>query len=552
MDSRRLIIFIIISIGLLLVWDRLFPKPVPQQSVQLSSTTNISTQKPNDSGVSINNDGKLITVTTDLVQAQISTVGGDIRELNLLKHGQEDNHHKSYSLFTHDDNRVYVVQTGLIDNGGVSLPTHTSNFTSEEYNYVLKPNSKDLSVVLKAVESNGIEIIKTFNFRRDSYVIDISYQIINNTANPLSNVSAYWRILRDDKTTGSQSKFVHTFTGAAYYSNENKFNKFSFSDIQKNDINYAETINNGWAGYIEHYFISMWLVNAYGYTPVCNNNVVCRLNIKPLDNNINSVGLLTDLPVIKPHASYLIGVPLFAGPEEYNALLTAAPELQRTRDYGWVYIFATPLFWLLIKLYGLIQNWGWSIIALTVIVKLVLYPLTRASYISMAKMKALAPKIEKLKQQAGDDKVKLQRGMMELYRSEKVNPIGGCLPMVLQIPVFIGLYWALLSSVELRQAHFLWIKDLSLSDPYYILPAILALTMFLQTFMSPPPTDPVQAKMMRIMPVAFSVMFFFFPSGLVVYWLANNILSITQQWYVNKHVTLRHKNRLQNNTKYKK
>jgi len=550
MDSRRLIIFIVISIGLLLLWDRLFPKPVHTQQAQISSSvTHAVAASVTESGFMLNNNGKMVTVTTDLIQAQISTLGGDIRELSLLKHGQDGDSKRNYALFTQSNDRIYVAQTGLIANGQVSLPTHTSMFTADNYNYVLKPESKELSVALKLVESNGIEVIKTFNFRRNSYIVDISYQIINNTNNPLANISAYWRILRDDKAPSSQSKFVHTFTGAAYYSNENKFNKFTFSDIQKNDIAYADTLNDGWAGYIEHYFISMWLLNAYGYHPVCSNNISCRLNIKQLDNNIFSVGLLTDLPTIAPHSSYMVSVPLFAGPEEYKALAVAAPELQRTRDYGWVYIFATPLFWLLIKLYGFIQNWGWSIIALTVLVKLVLYPLTRASYISMAKMKALAPKIEKLKQQCGDDKVKLQRGMMELYRSEKVNPIGGCLPMILQIPVFIGLYWALLSSVELRQAHFLWIKDLSLSDPYYILPAILALTMFLQTFMSPPPTDPVQAKMMRIMPVAFSVMFFFFPAGLVVYWLANNVLSITQQWYVNKHVTLRHKNRLEQRKK---
>ncbi len=256
-----------------------------------------------------------------------------------------------------------------------------------------------------------------------------------------------------------------------------------------------------------------------------------------------SAGVLTDLPLIKAHSSYSIAVPLFAGPEEYKALSISAPELERTKDYGWVYIFATPLFWLLVKLFNLLHNWGWAIIALTVVVKAILYPLTRAGYISMAKMKVLAPKMEALKKQYGDDKVKLQQAMMGLYKSEKVNPIGGCLPMILQIPVFIGLYWALLSSVELRQASFLWIQDLSLPDPYYILPSILALTMFLQTFISPPPSDPLQAKMMRIMPVAFSVMFFFFPAGLVVYWLVNNILSIAQQWYVNNHVTLRRQNR---------
>lgn len=545
MDSRRLVIFIVLSIGLLFLWEKLSPQPAKQTAnstvTQNSNTNNTTNNAVNDNNFKLNSD-KVVMVTTDVIQAQINTLGGDIRELNLLQHGQQNDSKHAYDLLTTGNNRVYIAQTGLIDNAGIKLPTHNTVFTSSEYNYNLKPGQKDLVVTLKASES-GIDIIKTITFKRNSYVIDIAYQIINNTSNPLKGISAYWRLLRDEAQPEGQSKFVHTFTGAVYYSSNDKFNKLSFSEIQKGD-SYPENITNGWVGYIQHYFIAVWLLNAFGHNAVCSNGVQCRLNFKMVGNDLASSGLLTDLPVIQPHSDFKIGVPLFAGPETHKALMTSAPELERTKDYGWVYIFATPLFWLLIKLYDFIQNWGWSIIALTFIVKLVLYPLTRAGYISMAKMKALAPKIQKLKEQCGDDKVKMQRSMMELYRSEKVNPISGCLPMVLQIPVFIGLYWALLSSVELRQASFLWIKDLSLPDPYYILPTVLALTMFLQTFMSPPPADPMQAKMMRIMPVAFSVMFFFFPAGLVVYWLANNIISILQQWYVNNHVTLRHKNRI--------
>lgn len=562
MDSRRLIIFIILSIGLLFVWEKFSPKPTATATITNTNSriTNGNTvansyanAPANNQTIAGNNDvlttnGKVITVTTDLVQAEINTVGGDIRNLNLLQHGDKNSIKQAYSLLTDKNGSVYIAQTGLVDNNGINLPNHNTLFTTASYNYTILPNQSEIIVNLKASESN-IDVIKTFTFKRNSYVINIAYQIINNTNNPLAGISAYWRLLRDDAVPAGQSKFVHTFTGAAYYSTNSKFNKLSFSDIQKPDLSYPENIDNGWVGYIQHYFITVWLLNGYNYNPVCGNSINCRLNFKPVGNNLTSAGLLTDLPLIKPHSSFSLAVPLFAGPEEYHALLNAAPDLERTKDYGWVYIFATPLFWLLIKLYDFIRNWGWSIIALTVIVKLVLYPLTRASYISMAKMKALGPKIEGLKKQCGDDKAKLQRNMMDLYRSEKVNPIGGCLPMILQIPVFIGLYWALLSSVELRQASFLWIKDLSLPDPYYILPAVLAVTMFLQTFMSPPPSDPMQAKMMRIMPVAFSVMFFFFPAGLVVYWLANNILSISQQWYVNNHVTLRHKNRINNKKK---
>ncbi|MBY0378945.1 MAG: membrane protein insertase YidC [Burkholderiales bacterium] len=542
MDSRRLIVFIVLSIGLLFIWDKITPQKPLVNTVD-TTINNGNINQVNDSSFKLGTS-KMITVTTDVVQAQISELGGDLRGLNLLQHGELKDSKQSYALLTQNNNRIYVAQTGLVDNGEIHLPTHNTMFSVAQDNYVMKPAEKELVVILKANESDGVGVIKTYTFKRNSYIVDVAYQIINNTNKPLDGISAYWRLLRDDAAPEGQSKFVHTFTGASYYSTENKFNKLSFSDIKKPNLTYPENINNGWVGYIQHYFISTWLLNSYGYNAVCTNGVQCRLNFKIVGNDLASAGLLTDLPLIKPHSSYSIAVPLFVGPEEYNVLLNAAPELERAKDYGWVYIFATPLFWLLVKLFGFIKNWGWSIIALTFTVKLVLYPLTRASYISMAKMKALAPKIQKLKEQCGDDKVKMQRSMMDLYRSEKVNPIGGCLPMILQIPVFIGLYWALLSSVELRQASFLWIKDLSLADPYYVLPGLLAITMFLQTFMSPPPADPLQAKMMRIMPVAFSVMFFFFPAGLVVYWLANNILSIAQQWYVNNHVTLRHKNRL--------
>ena len=390
---------------------------------------------------------------------------------------------------------------------------------------------------------NGVDVIKTYTFKRGSYIVDIGYQIVNSTANPLTGISAYWSLLRDEAAPDGETKFVHTFTGPAYYTDDSKFETLKFSNVNKGDVSYPENTNNGWVGFIQHYFATLWLLNANNHQPVCSNGINCRLSFKPMGNNLVSAGFLTDLPTIASHGTFAVSVPLFAGPEEYSVLTAAAPHLELTKDYGWVYIFATPLFWLLVKLFGFVQNWGWAIILLTLSVKIVLYPLTRASYISMAKMKALAPKMEQLKAQHGDDRAKLQAAMMQLYKSEKVNPIGGCLPMILQIPVFIGLYWALLSSVELRHAGFLWIHDLSTPDPYYILPIILAGTMFLQTFLNPPPSDPVQAKMMKIMPIAFSVMFFFFPAGLVLYWLVNNVLSMSQQWYVNNHVTLRKTNR---------
>ena len=547
MDSRRLIVFVILSLGLLILWEKYVS---PQQGVSVNTPTQLITN--NDSSLNNNQiitngnssmlSDKTIAVTTDVIQAQINTAGGDLRSLDLLTHGSQDNVKEPYKLLMNTKDHVFIAQTGLVSNSGVKLPNHHTIYTSDKYNYVLANNEDKVMLTLKS-NDGSIEVTKSYVFKRGSYVVDLGYEIVNNTQNPLSVISAYWSLLRDDFAPDGETKFVHTFTGPAYYTNDSKFETIKFSNINKNNATYPENTNNGWVGFIQHYFSTLWLLNANGYQPVCANGIACRLSFKPAGNNLVSAGLLTDLPVIAPHAKFQVNVPLFVGPQDYKVMSLVASHLELTKDYGWVYIFATPLFWLLVKIFELVNNWGVAIILLTFAVKVILYPLTRASYVSMAKMKALAPKMEQLKSQHGSDKVKLQQAMMQLYKTEKVNPIGGCLPMLLQIPVFIGLYWALLSSVELRNSPFLWVSDLSAPDPYYIMPIILAGTMFLQTFLNPAPTDPIQAKMMRIMPIAFSIMFFFFPAGLVVYWLTNNILSMAQQWYVNNHVTLRKQNK---------
>ncbi len=547
MDIRRLILFIALSLGLMFAWEKYFaPAPTPTtNSTQANSTAsgtsvaNSSTNNVADNGFSFAAD-KVINVTTDLMHVQISTVGGDIRNIDLLKYTDYEDTSKPYQLLLNQNGRVFVAQTGLISaDANLQLPTHKTIFKAENTSYTLSPDQKTLAVNLTATtESGAVVVVKTFTFKRDSYVVDVSYQIINNSAAPLTNVTAYWRFLRDEQAPAGETKFVHTFTGPVYYNDTAKFNTIKFDALVKNDVDYPQNTSNGWVGFAEHYFTGLWLLNSYNHAPVCANGVQCRFNFKNVDGNLASSGLMTDLPLIQAHSNYSIDVPMYAGPQEYHSLLAAAPELERTKDYGWVYIFATPLFWLLVHIFEFVKNWGWSIVLLTLSLKVVLYPLTRASYKSMARMKALTPKMAKLKEQYGDDKAKLQQATMAMYREEKVNPVGGCLPMLLQIPVFIGLYWALLGSVELRQAHFLWINDLSRPDPYYILPAVLAVTMFLQTFLNPPAADPVQAKMMRIMPLAFSIMFFFFPAGLVVYWLVNNVLSMAQQWYVNNHVAV--------------
>lgn len=543
MDTRRLILFIALSLGLMLLWDKyLAPKPAEQTTSAQTTSAPAATTIASDSSSALLSD-KTINVTTDLMKVQISTVGGDVRDIQLLKYNDYNDASKPYQLMLNENGRVFIAQTGLVSqDANLQLPTHKTIFRADKTDYTLSPDQQTLTIHLSATaESGGVVVMKTFTFKRDSYVVDVSYQIMNNTAQPLQSVSAYWRFLRDEKAPDGETKFVHTFTGPVYYNDDAKFNAIKFDNLAKNNVDYPQTTNGGWAGFAEHYFTGLWLLNPINHNSVCNDQVKCRFNFKTVDGNLASAGVLTDLPVIAAHSSYTIDVPMYVGPQEYHSMLDAAPEVERTKDYGWVYIFATPLFWLLVQIHKFVNNWGWSIVLLTLTVKAVLYPLTRASYKSMARMKALTPKIERLKEQYGDDKVKLQQAMMAMYRDEKVNPIGGCLPMLLQIPVFIGLYWALLGSVELRQAHFLWINDLSRPDPYYILPLVLAATMFLQTFLNPPAADPMQQKMMRIMPLAFSIMFFFFPAGLVVYWLVNNTLSMAQQWYVNNHIVPKHK-----------
>lgn len=539
MDTRRLILFIALSLGMMFVWDKYFaPKPQDAQTVATqTATTTVNANNATDNSSTLASD-KVVDVTTDLMKLQISTVGGDIRDAELLKYSDYNDTNKPYKLMLNQNGRVFVAQTGLVSaDSNVTLPTHKTIFRADAHEYTMGDGQDKLQVNLTATtESGQVVAVKTYTFTRGSYVVDVSYQIMNNSDKPLLGVSAYWRLLRDEQAPDGETKFVHTFTGPVYYNDSAKFNAVKFDNLTKGDVDYPQTTNNGWIGFTEHYFTGLWLLNPYDHKAVCTDGVQCRFNLKTVDGNLASAGLLTDLPTIAGHSSYSIDVPMYMGPQEYHSMAAAAPELERTKDYGWVYIFATPLFWLLVNIHKLINNWGWAIVLLTLTVKVVLYPLTHASYKSMARMKALAPKIEKLKSIHGDDKTKLQQAMMAMYRDEKVNPIGGCLPMILQIPVFIGLYWALLGSVELRQAHFLWISDLSRPDPYYILPLILAVLMFLQTFLNPPAADPMQQKMMRIMPIAFSVMFFFFPAGLVVYWLVNNALSMAQQWYVNNHI----------------
>ena len=466
--------------------------------------------------------GQKISVKTDYLLAEIDAAGGDLRRLELLKHRDTLDQKKKFVLLQYTPENIYIAQSGLIGN---DLPTHKTQFSAEATSYELKPGTERLEVRLTAPAVDGIKVTKVYTFHKSSYLIDVSYEITNNSANPLQPY-AYFQFLRDGKPPSGETKLVPTYTGPAIYTEQEKFEKIEFASIDKGKAKYPQNADNGWVAMLQHYFLAAWLPK---------DKTPREYYVKKLGEDLYSVGTILPVAKVETGKTDTITVPLYAGPQEQDSLSKLAPGLGLTVDYGWLTVIAVPLFWVLSWLYKWAENWGVAIILLTVLIKSLFYPLSAASYRSMAKMRVLAPKMQKFKEQYGNDRQRLHQAMMELYKTEKINPLGGCLPIVVQIPVFIALYWVLLASVELRHAPFvLWITDLSAPDPYYVLPVIMGITMVIQSRLSPEPPDPIQAKVMKIMPIAFSVFFFFFPAGLVLYWLVNNILSIAQQWQITR------------------
>lgn len=536
MDNQRLIFFIIFSFSILLLWDSWqkefnSSQSNPQSAISVSSK-NVFTPHPNNANfekspiVNVNtidvlSSSKRIKVQTDLFLAEIDTVGGDIRHLELLQHHDTDDKKKNFVLYEDKGSNIYIAQSGLIGSG---LPNHKSIYTTDALSYKL--TDKQIKVKLTWSDSNGIIVDKIFTFYRSSYLVDISYDIHNNSKISF-NPYAYYQFLRDAKAPQGDPKFISTYTGSAIYTDKDKFQKVDFSDIEKGKEKYSKLANDGWIAMLQHYFFSSWIPEG---------NVQREFYTKK-NGDLYVVGLIVPISIIEPGKNVNTKMSLYAGPQEFDKISKLAPGLDLVVDYGMLTVIATPIFWVVLLINKTVQNWGISIILLTVLIKLVFYPLSAKSYRSMAAMRVIAPKLQKLKEQYGEDRQRLHQAMMELYKTEKINPLGGCLPVVVQMPVFIALYWVLLYSVEMRQAPFMgWINDLSAPDPYYVLPIIMGITMIIQTKLNPSPPDPIQAKVMMIMPVAFSVFFFFFPSGLVLYWLVNNVLSIAQQWHINRIV----------------
>lgn len=557
MDTQRLVSLVIFTFSSLLLWEAWqkhnAPKapPAPPAAVAAQATKgdsaaasvptpsgNLAAQNaaapaanaasvPGVAGTSADTAAGTVKIKTDLMEIEVGKRGGDIQKVTLLKHFSAHDRNKPLVLLQPLEGHFFVTQSGLL--GG---PNHTALWNSAQESYELKGGEADLQVKLTS-EAAGVEVTKTYRFKPGSYVIDVSYNIQNKGESPIAP-TAYFQFLRDSNPPEGEAAQsnpmtgVATFTGPAFYTDEKKFVKVSFSDIEKGKQQHPGKAKDGWAALVQHYFVSAWLPK---------QGTDREYFTRKVSDKLFSAGVMASAGSIAPGASGAVGMSLYVGPQMQDTLKTLAPGLELVVDYGWLTVLAVPIFWVLQFIQGFVGNWGWSIVLLTILIKAVFYPLNQKAGLSMAHMKAVAPRMQQIQQRYADDKAKLNQAMMELYRTEKINPLGGCLPILVQIPVFIALYWVLLAAVELRHAPWMgWITDLSSPDPFYILPLIMAVSMFVQTRLQPPPPDPVQAKVMMFMPIVFSIFFFFFPAGLVLYWTVQNLIGIAQQWWINKLV----------------
>jgi len=591
-DIRRTVLWVIFGFSMVLLWDQwqvfngnkatFFPSPAPvasQASAQgagVPTTGTTPANSPNNTVMAGANNGvpsgvpapigsaapnasttlsaagnipvqdsaaqkrEIIQITTDVLKVDFDTEGGNVVRAEFLKHADVNRPGINVVLLDNSAERIYMAQTGLISSvPGVNFPTHKTIMTARSGARSLKGNDKTLSVVFESAPQNGVQLIKTYTFKAGDYAIDVKHDIVN-TSNQDVAPQLYYQLVRDGNKPAGESSFYATFTGPAIYTEAKKYQKVEFEDIKKKKVDIETQSSTGYVAMVQHYFASAW---------VLPDGLLRNISMDAVDIGARMpdccyrATLIAPLEAIAPGKTKSVSATLFAGPQEEHELEAIYPGLELVKDYGWLTILAKPLYWLLNKLNNLLNNWGWSIVALVVLIKAAFYWLNAHAYKSMAKMKAINPKVMDMRERLKDNPQQMQAEMMKIYREEKVNPLGGCLPIAIQIPVFIALYWVLLSTVEMRNAPWvLWIHDLAAPDtslgiwfgvPIGILPIVMTLTTVLQTALNPAPPDPMQAKLMWIMPLAFSVMFFFFPSGLVLYWITNNVLSIAQQWVIN-------------------
>ena len=461
-----------------------------------------------------------ITITTDVVKAEIDTLGGVIRRLELLQYPDHFDKTKNQVLFNVSGNNVYLGQTGLT--GGV-MPNHATPFVARPGVRTIDGNNQ-VQLVLEA-EQGGVKLTKTLTFKRGDYVIDVRHDVTNLTAAPIQP-ALYLQLQHDGNKPPGDSWFTPSFTGPTLWTPEDKYQKLSFEDIEKNKAEHSTKANGGWVAISQHFFVSAFI-------PA--DNTPRDIFTKKIATNLYAIGTVQPLGSVAPGATVSNTARLYSGPQDEKKLETITPGLELVKDYGMFAIIAKPLFWIMDHIHQLLGNWGWTIIAFTILIKLAFFPLSAAGYRSMAKMRVVTPKMQAIRERYKNDPAKMQQATMELYKSEKINPLGGCLPILVQMPVFLALYYVLQASVEMRGAPWIgWITDLTQPDPWFILPVLYAISMFVTAKLNPQPADPMQAKMMLFMPLAFSVMFVFFPSGLVLYWVVNNLVSIAQQWVITK------------------
>jgi len=474
--------------------------------------------------------GERFVVSTDVLNLRFDTQGGTLVGSEFLKYGDVVDRAKHVVLLDDSKDRLYLAQSGVVS-GALpgAFPTHKTPMAVTGPRE-LKDGADTLTLRFESADVGGIKLVKTYTLKRGSYAVSVSHALTNTTAAPIAP-QLYLQLVRDGNKPAGESSFYSTFTGPAVYTEAKKYQKVEFAAIKKKSADYEKQSTTGYVAMVQHYFASAWILPEGMQRTISLDAVDLG---GALADCCYRAAMVAPLDAIAPGATRTVETTFFVGPQEEKMLEALAPGLELVKDYGWLTILAKPLYFLLDHIHSVIQNWGWSIVALVLLLKIAFYWLNAKAYSSMAKMKAVNPKITEMRERLKDNPQQMQQEMMRIYREEKVNPMGGCFPIMVQIPVFIALYWVLLSSVEMRNAPWMgWIHDLSAPDPFYILPIIMTMTTLLQTALNPAPPDPMQAKMMWFMPLAFSVMFFFFPSGLVVYWITNNILSIAQQWLIN-------------------
>jgi YidC/Oxa1 family membrane protein insertase len=541
MDTQRLILALVFSFSVIMIWEgwHKHQQGTGQQAVAVAKGVAAKAEVPTVSAeigtaavaarASVPTQTAAVSaprmaVTTDLLRLEISAEGGNIVRVELRKHKAEGNTGENFVLLDSAGAHDYVAQSGLI---GPGLPNHRSLFQLPGGDMVLADGKDELKVLLTAPMADGVVVEKVLTLHRGSYLVDVGYSIHNGSAAAILPFG-YFQFLRDGTSAEESVGFggSRSFTGPAVYTEAQKYENFEFSAIDKGNAKFPQKAADGWVAMVQHYFVAAWLPK---------EGVNREFFARKVSDKLYAVGTIVPVGSIAAGGSGNLETKLYVGPQDQNKLKALAPGLDLVANYGWVTVIALPLFWVLQWIESVVGNWGWAIIGLTVLIKLAFFPLSAASYKSMARMRVVTPKMQKLKEQFGSDKARLNQEMMELYKKEKINPLGGCLPILVQIPVFIALYTVLLGAVEMRHAPWiLWIQDLSSKDPYYVLPLIMGVSMLVQTKLNPTPPDPVQAKVMLAMPIVFTGMFLFFPSGLVLYWVVNNLLSIAQQWHITR------------------